>query len=148
MSFPPEPVLPALSLIEVSAVEVSGKLLLINREKIMLEQLKRPFKKVYGKVRSYVSRFVGPVKDSVSKLFALIPGFKAFAGSEDLGEEADGSTSGGKKPGLLAKLKNFKQSLKGLSDAQKLILLTIAVVLPAGIVLALGLASFLKKRKK
>ena len=57
----------------------------------MLEQLKRPFKKVYGKVRSYVSRFVGPVKDSASKLFALVPGFKSFAGSEDLGEEADGS---------------------------------------------------------
>ncbi len=114
----------------------------------MLEQLKRPFKKVYGKVRSYVSRFVGPVKDSASKLFALVPGFKSFAGSEDLGEEADGSTSGGKKPGLLAKLKNFKQSLKGLSDAQKLILLTIAVVLPAGILIAVGLANFIKKRKK
>ena len=121
----------------------------------MLEQLKRPFKKVYGKVRSYVSRFVGPVKDSASKLFALIPGFKAFAGSEDLANsaDADGATVDGEngkvaKPGLRAKLKNFKQSLKGLSDAQKLILLTIAVVLPAGIVLALGLASFLKKRKK
>ena len=63
-------------------------------------------------------------------------------------EEADGSTSGGKKPGLLAKLKNFKQSLKGLSDAQKLILLTIAVVLPAGILIAVGLANFIKKRKK
>ena len=92
--------------------------------------------------------FVGPVKDSASKLFALVPGFKSFAGSEDLGEEADGSTSGGKKPGLLAKLKNFKQSLKGLSDAQKLILLTIAVVLPAGILIAVGLANFIKKRKK
>ena len=115
----------------------------------MLEQLKRPFKKVYGKVRSYVSRFVGPVKDSVSKLFALIPGFKAFAGSEDLagGENADG-TDANAKPGIRAKLKNFKQSLKGLSDLQKLILLTIAVVLPAGILIAVGIASFLKKRKK
>lgn len=113
----------------------------------MLEQLKRPFKKVYGKVHSNVDRFVGPVKDSASKLFALVPGFKPFAGSEDLGEEADGSTSGGKKLGLLAKLKNFKQSLKGLSDVQKLILLTIAVVLPAGILIAVGLASFLKKRR-
>ena len=121
----------------------------------MLEQLKRPFKKVYGKVCSYVSRFVGPVKDSASKLFALIPGFKAFAGSEDLAnaDDADGVPVDGEngkvaKPGIRAKLKNFKQSLKGLSDAQKLILLTIAVVLPAGIVLALALASFLKKRKK
>ena len=120
----------------------------------MLEQLKGPFKKVYGKVRSYVNRFVGPVKDSASKLFALIPGFKAFAGSEDLANanDADGAVDGenGKvaKLGIRAKFKNFKQSLKGLSDAQKLILLTIAVVLPAGIVLALALASFLKKRKK
>ncbi|MDY6330336.1 MAG: hypothetical protein SPL52_02415 [Fibrobacter sp.] len=119
----------------------------------MLQQLKRPFKKVYGKVRSYVSRFVGPVKDSASKLFALIPGFKAFAGSEDLANanDADGAVDGenGKvaKPGLRAKLKNFKQSLKGLSDAQKLILLTIAVVLPAGILIAVGLASFIKRRK-
>lgn len=121
----------------------------------MLEQLKRPFKKVYGKVRSYVSRFVGPVKDSASKLFALIPGFKAFAGSEDLAnaDDADGVPVDGEngkvaKPGIRAKLKNFKQSLKGLSDAQKLILLTIAVVLPAGILIAVGLANFIKKRKK
>ena len=119
----------------------------------MLEQLKRPFKKVYGKVRSYVSRFVGPVKDSASKLFALIPGFKAFAGSEDLanngeveGENADGADANA-KPGLCARFKNFKQSLKGLSDLQKLILLTIAVVLPAGILIAVALASFIKKRK-
>ena len=119
----------------------------------MLEQLKRPFKKVYGKVRSYVSRFVGPVKDSVSKLFALIPGFKAFAGSEDFadandapveGENAEGKAT---KLGLRARLKNFKQSLKGLSDVQKLLLLTIAVVLPAGILIAVALASFLKRRK-
>lgn len=120
----------------------------------MLEQLKRPFKKVYGKVRSYVSRFVGPVKDSVSKLFALVPGFKAFAGSEDLADAndapVDGENTEGKavKLGLRARLKNFKQSLKGLSDVQKLLLLTIAVVLPAGILIAVALASFLKKRKK
>jgi hypothetical protein len=121
----------------------------------MLEQLKRPFKKVYGKVRSYVSRFVGPVKDSASKLFALIPGFKSFAGSEDLANAddadcvpVDGENGKVAKPGIRAKLKNFKQSLKDLSDAQKLILLTIAVVLPAGILIAVGLANFIKKRKK
>ena len=120
----------------------------------MLEQLKRPFKKVYGKVHSNVDRFVGPLKDSVSKLFALIPGFKAFAGSEDLadandapveGENAEGKAT---KLGLRARLKNFKQSLKGLSDVQKLLLLTIAVVLPAGILIAVALASFFKKHKK
>ena len=121
----------------------------------MLEQLKRPFKRHYDKYRAKADGFVGPIKDSASKLFALIPGFKAFAGSEDLanandvdGAPVDGENGKVAKPGLRAKLKNFKQSLKGLSDAQKLILLTIAVVLPAGIVLALALASFLKKRKK
>ena len=112
----------------------------------MLEQLKRPFKKRYDKACAYAGRFAGPVKESACKLFALFPKIDAFAGSEDLAENsAEGATA---KPGLRAKLKNFKQSLKGLSDVQKLILLTIAVVLPAGIVLALALASFLKKRKK
>ena len=88
----------------------------------MLDQLKRPFKKRYDKVREKASQYVGPVKESVSKLLAMLPKGEAFAGSEDLGQETDGSTSGG-KPGLFAKLMDFKKSLKGLSDFQKLILL-------------------------
>ena len=120
----------------------------------MLEQLKTPFKKVYGKVRSRADGFVGPVKNSASKLLALFPNIKAFAGSEDLADGApvEGENAGeaaeNKKLGLRARFKNFKKSLKGLSDLQKLILLTIAVVLPAGILIAVALASFLKKRKK
>lgn len=113
----------------------------------MLEQLKRPFKRHYEKYRSRLDCFVGPVKESASKLFAMLPKGEAFAGSEDLGQESDGSTSGG-KPGLLAKLKDFKKSIKNLSDFQKLILLTIAVVLPAGILIAVALASMLKNHKK
>ena len=111
----------------------------------MLEQLKRPFKKRYDKVRTYAGNFAGPVKESASKLFAMLPKMEAFAGSEDL---AEGSAEGaaGKK-GLLAKLKDFKNSLKGLSDLQKLILLTIAVVLPAGIIIAVALAGFLRRKK-
>lgn len=112
----------------------------------MLEQLKRPFKRHYDKYRAKVDGFVGPIKDSVSKLYAMIPKGAAFAGSEDLGQEADGSTSGG-KPGLLVKLKDFKKSIKGLSDFQKLILLTVAVVLPAGILIAVVIAGVLKRRK-
>ncbi len=112
----------------------------------MLEQLKRPFKRHYEKYRGKLDGFVGPVKESASKLFAMLPKMEAFAGSEDLGQESDGSTSGG-KPGLLAKLKDFKKSLKGLSDFQKLILLTIAVVLPAGILIAVALAGFLRRKK-
>ena len=112
----------------------------------MLEQLKRPFKRHYEKYRSRLDGFVGPVKESASKLFAMLPKMEAFAGSEDLGQESDGSTSGG-KPGLLAKIKDFKKSIKGLSDFQKLILLTIAVVLPAGILIAVVLAKFLRRKK-
>ncbi len=113
----------------------------------MLEQLKRPFKKRYDKVRAYAGNFVGPVKESASKLFAMLPKMDAFAGSEDLAESADGAEGAAEKKGLLAKLKDFKNSLKGLSDLQKLILLTIAVVLPAGIIIAVALAGLLHRRK-
>lgn len=112
----------------------------------MLEPLTRPFKRHYDKYRGKLNGFVAPVKESVAKLMAMIPKGEAFAGSEDLGQEADGSTSGG-KPGLLAKIKDFKKSIKGLSDFQKLILLTIAVVLPAGILIAIVLAKFLRRKK-
>ncbi|MBR1744677.1 MAG: hypothetical protein IJ734_01585 [Fibrobacter sp.] len=111
----------------------------------MLEQLKRPFKRHYEKYRGKLDGFVGPVKESASKLLAMIPKGEAFAGSEDLGEESGEATPG--KPGLLAKLKDFKKSLKGLSDFQKLILLTIAVVLPAGILIAVALAGLLRRKK-
>ena len=112
----------------------------------MLEPLTRPFKRHYDKYRGKLDGFVGPVKESVSKLMAMIPKGEAFAGSEDMADEREGETSG-KKPGLLAKLKDFKKSIKDLSDFQKLILLTIAVVLPAGILIAVALASLLKRKK-
>jgi hypothetical protein len=112
----------------------------------MLEQLTRPFKKRYDKYRGKLEGFVGPVKESASKLLAMIPKGEAFAGSEDMAEESVEAATG-KKPGLLAKLKDFKKSLKGLSDFQKLILLTIAVVLPAGILIAVVLAGILRRKK-
>lgn len=115
----------------------------------MLEQLKRPFKRHYEKYRGKLDGFVGPVKESASKLLAMLPKMEAFAGSEDLAGEREGAdaSAAGKKPGLLAKLKDFKKSIKGLSDFQKLILLTIAVVLPAGILIAVALAGILRRKK-
>jgi len=115
----------------------------------MLEQLKRPFKRHYDKYRAKADGFVGPIKDSASKLFAMIPKMEAFAGSEDLAGEGDAEAAGdvGAQKGLRAKLKNFKQSLKGLSDFQKLILLTIAVVLPAGIIISIVLAGLIRRKK-
>ena len=119
----------------------------------MLEPLTRPFKRHYDKYRGKLNGFVGPVKESVSKLMAMIPKGEAFAGSEDLaGENAEGAVvDASAKPtglkGFIAKFKDFKKSLKGLSDFQKLILLTIAVVLPAGIFIAVALAAILRRKK-
>ena len=119
----------------------------------MLEPLTRPFKRHYDKYRGKLNGFVGPVKESVSKLMAMIPKMEAFAGSEDLaGENAEGAVvDASAKPtglkGFIAKFKDFKKSLKGLSDFQKLILLTIAVVLPAGIFIAVALAAILRRKK-
>ena len=115
----------------------------------MLEPLTRPFKRHYDKYRGKLDGFVGPVKESVSKLMAMIPKGEAFAGSEDMADECEGDDAA--KPvglkGFVAKIKDFKKSIKGLSDFQKLILLTIAVVLPAGILIAVALASLLKRKK-
>jgi len=113
----------------------------------MLEQLKRPFKRHYDKYRAKADGFVGPIKDSASKLFAMIPKGEAFAGSEDLAGEGNEAEDSSTKTGIKAKLKNFKKSLKELSDFQKLLLLTIAVVLPAGILISVTIAGLLKRRK-
>ena len=89
----------------------------------MLEQLKRPFKRHYDKYRAKADGFVGPIKDSASKLFALVPGFKSFAGSENLadGTLTEDEAAANAKPGLRARLKNFKQSLKGyFSNSSKI----------------------------
>ena len=49
----------------------------------MFDQLTRPFKKRYNKYRGKLEGFVGPVRESASKLLAMIPKGEAFAGSED-----------------------------------------------------------------
>ena len=118
----------------------------------MLEPLTRPFKRHYDKYRGKLDGFVAPVKESASKLMAMFPRMEAFAGSEDLaGEGSEGVQEGAAKSagikGFVAKLKDFKNSLKGLSDFQKLILLTIAVVLPAGMLISIALLGFLKRKK-
>ena len=119
----------------------------------MLDQLKRPFKKRYDKVRERAAQYVGPVKESVTKLMAMLPKMEAFAGSEDLaGENAEGAVvDAAAKPtgikGFIAKFKDFKKSLKGLTDFQKLLLLTIAVVLPAGMFISVALLGFFNRKK-
>ena len=114
----------------------------------MLDQLKRPLQKHYDKVRGYAAQYAGPVKDSVTKLMAMLPKMDAFAGSEDMAESS--SPEGGKPSsikGFIAKFKDFKKSLKGLTDFQKLLLLTIAVVLPAGMFISVALIGFFTRKK-
>ena len=113
----------------------------------MLEPLTRPFKRHYDKYRGKLDGFVAPVKDSASKLMAMFPRMEAFAGSEDLAGEGDEAEESVSKTGIKAKLKNFKKSLKELSDFQKLLLLTIAVVLPAGLLISVTIAGLLKHKK-
>ena len=117
----------------------------------MLDQLKRPFKKHCDKVREKAGQYVGPVKESVTKLMAMLPKIDAFAGSEEQAEGDVVPVEGGEKltglKGFIAKFKDFKNSLKGLSDFQKLLLLTIAVVLPAGMFISVALLGFFNRKK-
>ena len=120
----------------------------------MFGRLIRPFRKRYDKYAGKVGAFTKPVWNATMDLLGKVPSPKAFAGSEDLAEddgssaEAEGAVAESGKPNLLGRLSNFKKSLKEMGDFQKLILLTIAVVVPAGILIATILVKFLKSRKK
>ncbi len=113
----------------------------------LTSRLARPFKKRYDKYAGKVGAFARPVWNATLDLLGKVPNPKAFAGSEDLAEETEADAAE-VKPGLLGRLSNFKKSLKEMSDFQKLLLLTIAVVVPAGILIATILVKFLKSRKK
>ncbi|PWJ59733.1 MULTISPECIES: hypothetical protein [unclassified Fibrobacter] len=114
----------------------------------MLGRLIRPFKRIKESLTDKISGFVGPIKNALNDLRGKIPSPKAFAGSEDAADGDENAVAVSQKPGLLGRLKNFKNSLKEMSDMQKLILLTIAICLPAGILISTLLVGFIKKRKK
>ena len=81
----------------------------------MLEQLKRPFKRHYEKYRSKLDGFVGPVKESASKLFAMLPKMEAFAGSEDLGEEHGEAVPPDGLKAEFRSLQRFRHEAQGLA---------------------------------
>ncbi len=92
--------------------------------------------------------FVDPIKNALLDLRGKLPSSKGFAGSEDLAEDTEVKKEPGPvKAGLMSRLKSFKEALKGMSDFQKLILLSIAVFLPAGILISTVLVGFIKKHK-
>lgn len=121
----------------------------------LTSRLTRPFKKHKASLIGKVGGFVDPIKRALVDLRGKMPSPKGFAGSEELASE-DFAENGKITPkkespirlGLLARLKNFKDALKGMSDFQKLILLTIAICLPAGILISTILVSFIKKHKR
>lgn len=121
----------------------------------LTSRLTRPFRRLKESLIGRINGFVDPIKKSLAELRGKMPSPKGFAGSEDLASE-DSSENGTVVPktassiklGLVTRLKNFKESLKGMSDLQKIILLTIAVCVPAGILISTILVGFIKKRKK
>ena len=110
----------------------------------MLKRLLHPFRKRYDKYAGRASAFIAPIRKATNELLGRLPGVKSFAGAEDPGDETEPAS----RKGLLARLKAFKNSLKDMSDFQKLILLTVAVVVPAGILLASLLVGVLKKHRE
>ena len=105
----------------------------------LIEKLKRPFSKRFGKVADKIRNFARPVKSAVQTLQGKLPSAKGFVGSEDLGEVP-------KKAGIGARLKQFKKSLHEMGDFQKLILLTIVICVPAGILISTMLVKALNRR--
>jgi len=122
----------------------------------MFRRLIRPFKKRYEKYAGKLSGFIVPVKNALVALLGYVPDeVKSFVGlkpaESDSADSGTGEASGdesSKKLSLIARLKNFKNSLKEMSDFQKLILLTIAICLPAGILISTILVGVIKNHRK
>lgn len=115
----------------------------------MISRLTRPIKRLKEAVVAKANGFANPIKKALFDLRGKLPSSNGFAGSEDLAEDAEVEMEPGPgKAGLMSRLKSFKKSLKEMSDLQKIILLTIAVCLPAGILISSLLVGFIKKRKK
>lgn len=113
----------------------------------MFNRLTRPLTKSKEALVAKVNGFVNPIKNAFHELRGKLPSVKAMAGSESAEKENPEGQESSKKLGLMARLKKFKQSLNEMSDFQKLILLAVAVCLPAGILIATLLVNFIKKRK-
>ncbi len=113
----------------------------------MFDRLTRPLTRGKEALVAKVSGFVNPIKNAFLDLRGKLPSVKAMAGSESA-ENENSETHPPQKQGLIARLKNFKHSLNEMNDFQKLILLVIAICLPAGILIATLLMKFFKNRKK
>ena len=106
-----------------------------------LSDVARPFKIK----RERLEKFVDDSKESVNKLWKSEQVQSVVRSTEKLKDAGAQKIS---KSGIRGKVKDFRKKIKELPPFQKLLLLTIAVCLPAGILIAVALTGFIKSQGK
>ena len=101
----------------------------------------RPFKIK----RERLEKFVDDSKESVNKLWKSERVQSVVRSTEKLKDAGVQKIS---KSGIRGKVKDFRKKVKELPPFQKLLLLSIAVCLPAGIIVAAFVAGLIKSRQK
>ena len=113
-----------------------------------LSDVARPFKIK----RERLEKFVDDSKESVNKLWKSEQVQSVVRSAEKLKDAGVKKLSEGevaaRGKGLSGKIKEFRHKIKGLPPFQKLLLLTIAVCMPAGILIAVALTGFIKSHGK
>ena len=106
-----------------------------------LSDVARPFKIK----RERLEKFVDDSKESVNKIWKSEQVQSVVRSTEKLKDAGAQKIS---KSGIRGKVKDFRKKIKELPPFQKLLLLTIAVCLPAGILIAVALTGFIKSQGK
>ena len=111
----------------------------------MFDRLTSPFARFYRRFAHRVNGFVNPVRSALFSLLGCLPISKTDSSVKGNASAGDAKSS---VKALFSRLRAFKQSLNEMGDFQKLLLLTIAVCLPAGIVLATVIVGLARKSQK
>ena len=106
-----------------------------------LSDVARPFKIK----RERLEKFVDDSKESVNKLWKSERVQSVVRSTEKLKDAGVQKIS---KSGIRGKVNDFRKKVKELPPFQKLLLLSIAVCLPAGIIVAAFVAGLIKSRQK
>ena len=111
-----------------------------------LSDVARPFKIK----RERLEKFVDDSKESVNKIWKSEQVQSVVRSTKKVKEAGMKKLSEGEfhGKGLRGKIKKFRHKVKELPPFQKLLLLTIAVCLPAGIIVAVFVAGLIKSRQK
>ena len=111
-----------------------------------LSDVARPFKIK----RERLEKFVDDSKESVNKIWKSEQVQSVVRSTKKVKEAGMKKLSEGefRGKGIRGKVKDFRKKVKELPPFQKLLLLTIAVCLPAGIIVAVFVAGLIKSRQK